>query len=220
MQKTKDFKREGVVIEPANKAEKSVILLHGLGADAGDLSELANHLQPDTANTRFVFPNAPLMPVTINGGMLMPAWFDILGFSEHSKQDKDGIIEAKMHVDRIISEQHEQGIPHENIFIGGFSQGGALALYAGLHTPQRLGGIIALSTYLPIADSLSPLHQSLPIFLAHGTHDPVLPLAWAKIAKAQLEGYGCEVYWREYPFEHTINYDEVSDLKKWLALKG
>lgn len=219
MQNSKDFNRQVVRIEPVNPAKKAIILLHGLGADAGDLSELATHLQTASADCRFIFPNAPLIPVTINGGMLMPAWFDILGFSENSKQDKEGIAEAKMHIDRLIDEQNAQGIPHDQIFIGGFSQGGALALYAGLHTPARLGGIIALSTYLPIADSLSPLHQSLPVFLAHGTHDPVLPLAWAKIAKAQLEGYGCEVCWKEYPFEHTINYDEVNDLKNWLCLR-
>ncbi|MBI5448139.1 MAG: carboxylesterase [Gammaproteobacteria bacterium] len=216
MQHTKTFLRDTVTVEPSNKARAAVILLHGLGADAGDLSELARHLQLPCDSVRFVFPNAPLLPVSINGGMLMPAWFDILGLTANSKQDKEGILKAKDHIELLIHEENERGIPYEKIYLGGFSQGGALALFAGLHCSKRLGGVIGLSTYLPIADSLSPLHQMLPIFLGHGTHDQVVPFAWGELAAQQLRGFGCEVNWCTFSAEHTITIEEVEKLREWL----
>ncbi len=217
MRHIKKFDREKVVIQPDKMPVASVILLHGLGANAAELSEVANYLQLPEKNIRFVFPNAPLMPVTLNGGMLMPAWYDILGLSATSRQDKEGILEAKTYLDGLIDQEHQHGIPYQRIFLGGFSQGGALALFAGLHCAQRIGGVIGLSTYLPIADSLAPLHRSLPVFLAHGTHDEVLPLAWAKMAREQLQDVGCEVAWHEFAFDHTINQEELLCLSQWLS---
>lgn len=219
MQYMKEFIRNSVVVEPKEKASAVVVMLHGLGADGGDLSELANYLQLTSAPIRFIFPSAPLLPVSLNGGMLMPAWYDILGLTADSRQDKEGILKAKDHIELLIHQEHEKGISYDQIYLGGFSQGGALALYAGLHCSERLGGVIGLSTYLPIADSLSPLHQALPVFLAHGSHDPVVPFAWGEIAAHQLRGFGCEVDWHSFPIEHTINMDEVAKLKQWLELR-
>src|SRR3990167_2848478 len=133
MRHIKNFDREKVVIQPDKMPVASVILLHGLGANAAELSEVSNYLQLPEKNIRFVFPNAPLMPVTLNGGMLMPAWFDILGLSATSRQDKEGILEAKTYLDILIDQEHQHGIPYQRIFLGGFSQGGALPLFSGLH---------------------------------------------------------------------------------------
>lgn len=219
MQNTKEFERESVIVEPDNQAIATVIMLHGLGADAGDLSALAPYLQTKQNNIRFIFPNAPLLPVSLNGGMLMPAWYDILGLTEDSEQDETGIRKAKEQIEVLIHQEKEKGIPYRNIFLGGFSQGGALALFAGLHCSEKIGGIIGLSTYLPIADKLMPRHQALSVFMAHGQFDHVVPMRWAKMAVDALQQFGCNVVWHEFPIEHTINADEVLALKSWIESK-
>ncbi|OGT17003.1 MAG: hypothetical protein A3I12_07280 [Gammaproteobacteria bacterium RIFCSPLOWO2_02_FULL_38_11] len=215
MQNIKEFNRGVVTVDPKNKTATTVILLHGLGADASDLSSMSMYLQSSQENIRFVFPNAPILPVSLNGGVKMPAWFDILGLTEDSEQDEQGIHQAKIFIEALVDHEHSRGIPCERIFLGGFSQGGALALYAGLHSAKKMGGVIGLSTYLPIADKWSPTH-TISVYMAHGKVDPLVPLAWGKMAADHLRNCGCDVTWREYPIAHTICEEELLHLKQWL----
>lgn len=163
-------------IETADNPQYSIIFLHGLGADANDFAPFAQELQlPEDVAIRFVFPNAPVLPVTLNNGIKMPAWYDILGLDRNSNQDEKGIKQSEQMIQQLIEQQIKHGIASENIFLGGFSQGGAMALHTGLRYPEKLGGIIALSTYLPLADLVAAerheTNHETPIFYAHGTFD-------------------------------------------------
>jgi phospholipase/carboxylesterase len=201
-----------------------VIWLHGLGADGNDFAPIVPELvSPDWPSLRFVFPHAPVRPVTVNGGMPMRAWYDILGFDLISRQDEAGIRASIAAVEALIAREHERGVPSERIVLAGFSQGGAIALAAGLRHAQRLAGIVALSTYLPLADSLaderSAANAATPIFWGHGTMDPVVILQRGLDSRTALEALGYAIDWHTYPMPHSVCAEEIADLRAWFGLR-
>jgi phospholipase/carboxylesterase len=169
---------------------------------------------------RFVFPHAPIRPVTVNGGYEMRAWFDILGFDRTAHQDNAGIQATNRILHTLIEQEKSRGIKANRIILAGFSQGAAMALHCGLRYPERLAGIIALSGYLPVADTLaaeiSPANQSIPIFLAHGSFDGIIPVAWAELARDTLQTRHYAVDWKLYPMEHGVCPAEIKDISHWL----
>jgi phospholipase/carboxylesterase len=211
-----------VEIETADHPTHSVIWLHGLGADGHDFAPIVPDLvSPQWPALRFVFPHAPVRPVTINGGMPMRAWYDIFGFDLLSKQDEAGTRQSIAQVDALIAREQERGVPSERILLAGFSQGGAIALAGGLRHPQKLAGIIALSTYLPVAatlaDERSAANANVPIFWGHGTLDPVVILQRGIDSRAALEALGYKVDWHTYPMPHSVCPEEIADLRQWMG---
>ena len=216
---------ETVEVSTGARAQGSVIWLHGLGADGHDFESIVPELGfSGQLSLRFVFPHAPVRPVTINGGMSMRAWYDILTLERGGPQDEAGIRDSSRLLEMLIEREHERGIPYENIVLAGFSQGGAIALHTALRYPHRLAGLMALSTYLPLVDSFdrAVLHnmdaqsQELPIFMAHGSSDPMLPMALGQHAHTILEKAGYEVEWHDYPMAHAICAAEIADVRNWL----
>lgn len=202
----------------------AVIWLHGLGADGHDFEPIVPELvKPQWPAIRFVFPHAPVQPVTINGGMRMRSWYDILGFEPNTPQDETGIRASAAFVERLIAREVERGIPPERIILAGFSQGGVIVLTAGLRHANKLGGIVALSTYLALGDKLAaevaPANRNVPIFMAHGTHDPVIALARAEASRDVLEGLGYTVEWRRYAMPHSVCAAEIGDLGAWFEAR-
>lgn len=200
----------------------SIIWLHGLGADGHDFATIVPELvSAQWPGLRFVFPHAPVRPVTLNGGMPVRAWYDIYGFDRLSRQDEPGTRQSIAQVEALIAREQERGIPSERIFLAGFSQGGAVALAAGLRHAQKLAGIIALSTYLPIADSLaaerSAANAAIPIFWGHGTLDPVVILQRGLESRAALESLGYHIAWHTYPMPHAVFPEEIADLQSWIG---
>ncbi|MHB8353754.1 MAG: alpha/beta hydrolase [Burkholderiales bacterium] len=199
----------------------SVIWLHGLGADGHDFVPVVKELQlPDTLPLRFIFPHAPQRPVTVNNGMVMRAWYDVAYDGLERRPDDAGVVKSANAVNDLIAREIARGIPARRILLAGFSQGGAVALTAGTRYPQRLGGILALSTYLPMPEQLkdtgSEANRSMPIFMAHGQQDNVIPLRMAEASRAQLEAEGYSVAWHAYPMAHSLCMEEVSALSRWL----
>lgn len=216
---------ETVEVSTGARAQGSIIWLHGLGADGHDFESIVPELGfSGQLSLRFVFPHAPVRPVTINGGMSMRAWYDILTLERGGPQDEAGIRDSSRLLEMLIEREHERGIPYENIVLAGFSQGGAIALHTALRYPHRLAGLMALSTYLPLQDSFDRevLHnadaqsQELPIFMAHGSSDPMLPMALGQHAHTILEKAGYEVEWHDYPMAHAICAAEIADIRNWL----
>jgi phospholipase/carboxylesterase len=210
-----------VEIETGKDPQAAVIWLHGLGADGHDFEPIVPALGlPATQPTRFVFPHAPFQPVTINAGAVMRAWYDIYDLEGVRSPDELGLRASQEHVERLVSRERERGIAPSRLVLAGFSQGGALALQTGLRYPERLAGIMGLSTYLPLAHRLgeeaSPANRDVPIFLAHGTADPLIPLARARASRDRLRELGYGVEWREYPIEHAVCPEEIHDLSAWL----
>jgi phospholipase/carboxylesterase len=210
--------------ETAANPVYSVIWLHGLGADGNDFAPIVPELvSPQWPALRFVFPHAPVRPVTINNGMAMRAWYDIHGFDLLARQDEAGMRQSITQVEALIAREQERGVPSERILLAGFSQGGAIALAAGLRYPQKLAGIIALSTYLPIAESLpaerSAANASVPIFWGHGTFDPVVILQRGLDSRTALEAMGYQVEWHTYPMAHSVCAEEIADLGHWIGLR-
>ena len=208
--------------ETAASPAYSVIWLHGLGADGHDFAPIVPELVAvDWPALRFVFPHAPVRPVTVNGGMPMRAWYDIYGFDLVSRQDEAGTRASIAQVEALIAREQERGVPSERILLAGFSQGGAIALAAGLRHPRKLAGIIALSTYLPIADSLaaerSAANAATPIFWGHGTVDPVVILQRGLDSRAALEALGYRVAWHTYLMPHAVCPEEIADLRHWIG---
>jgi phospholipase/carboxylesterase len=215
---------EAVVLEPATPAEASVIWLHGLGADGYDFVPIVHEMRlPAAPVVRFVFPHAPMRAVTINNGMRMRAWYDILALSGAARHDENGIRDSIVLLDRLIRRERERGTPADRIVVAGFSQGGAIALCGALRYPERLAGILALSTYLPLAERLaaeaSSANRDLPILMCHGTHDPVLPIAMGEASRDQLVALGYPVEWRAYPMQHQVCMPEIEDIAAWLRLR-
>jgi phospholipase/carboxylesterase len=199
----------------------SVIWMHGLGADAHDFENLASQLQLNPSlSIRFIFPHAPIRPVSLNGGMKMRAWYDIFGLNAESREDEKGLWETHKQIAELIEQEHLRGIARNRIFLGGFSQGGAQALFTGLRYISVLGGIIGLSTYLPLAKKLvlekDPSKAHFPIFLAHGTNDPVVPFEWGKMVEQILTDLDYSVEWHEYPIAHQLCAQEIVDMRIWL----
>jgi phospholipase/carboxylesterase len=199
----------------------SVIWMHGLGADGYDFENLATELKlPNSLSIRFIFPHAPIRPVTLNGGVKMRAWYDIFGLNAESREDEKGLWESHQQIAELIEQEHLRGIPRKRIFLGGFSQGGALALFTGTRYASELGGIIGLSTYLPLAKKLvlekNPSKIDLPVFLAHGTQDPIVPFEWGKMVYDILSELDYSVEWHEYPIAHQLCAAEMNDIRIWL----
>ncbi len=199
----------------------SVIWLHGLGADGHDFVPVVKELQlPATLPVRFIFPHAPERPVTVNNGMVMRAWYDVAYDGLERRTDDAGILKSVAAVNDLIAREIARGLPSRRIVLAGFSQGGAVALCAGTRYPERLAGILALSTYLPMPEQLastgSEANRSVPIFMAHGQQDTVIPLRMAEASRAHLESLGYPVAWHSYPMAHSLCMEEVEALSQWL----
>lgn len=209
---------DAVMLHPDSPPRAAVIWLHGLGADGHDFAPLVPDLELGDLPVRFVFPHAPVRPVTINGGMRMRAWYDLT--HNLREQDMAGIRESERIVHGFLSREIGAGIPADKIVLAGFSQGGAITLHTGLRYPQRLAGLLALSTYLPLADSFAaearPERKDTPVLMCHGLHDPMLPLALGAWSRDVLKHSGYEVEWREYPMQHQVCTEEIEDIGRWL----
>ncbi len=212
---------ETLEIETAPRPDAAVIWLHGLGADAHDFEPVVPEIVRGGERAwRFIFPNAPIRPVTINGGMAMPAWYDILSLDRGAGEDVEGFRSTDAEMRRLIENEAARGIPAGRIVLAGFSQGGAVSLYSGLRHPQRLAGIVALSCYLPLAATLSaeraPANEGAQIFMAHGISDPMLPLALGLNSRQALTRMGYAVEWHQYPMAHSVCEAEIGDIRAYL----
>jgi len=210
-----------VEVEPGRPADAAVILMHGLGADGHDFESLVPELQlPDSPAIRWVFPHAPVRPVTLNGGMRMRAWYDILAIDRSADEDEAGIRDARDCIRGLVKRERERGIAADRIVLAGFSQGGAMALFTALREPERLAGVLALSTYMPLASALGeeahPANAAVPIFMAHGTFDPIVPLFLGEGTSRLLRERGYEVDFRTYPMPHSLCAEEIGDIRDWL----
>jgi phospholipase/carboxylesterase len=210
---------EALEIETGPSPRAAVIWLHGLGADGHDFEPIVPELgMPAAPAVRFVFPHAPLQPVAINRGAVMRAWYDVTG---DGRQDAEGIRASQVRVEALIARERARGIAARSIVLAGFSQGGAMALHTGLRHPERLAGILALSCYLPLPETLereaSQASRDVPIFMAHGTQDPVIPLSWAMRSSDRLIALGYAVEWHEYPMPHSVCAEEIADIGRWLT---
>jgi phospholipase/carboxylesterase len=214
---------ERVVLVPqGTEPSACVIWLHGLGADGYDFVPLVPELRlPASLPVRFVFPHAPVRAVTINGGARMRAWYDILGFTPGVAQDAAGIHASTALIERLIIEERSAGIPAARIVLAGFSQGGAIALYTALHHAAPLAGVLALSTYLPLGESLEDVaaNPKPPILMCHGRYDPVLPIELADRAREVLRKHGYPVEWHEYSMQHQVCAEEVAAIAAWLRAR-
>jgi phospholipase/carboxylesterase len=210
---------DSIEICSAAHPDASIIWLHGLGADGSDFVPVAQELALPFA-VRFVFPHAPVMPVTINGGYVMPAWYDIVDNDIAGNQDEAGIRMSAAELDALIENEQFRGVAANRIVLAGFSQGGAIVLQAALRYPKKLAGVLALSTYLPLAAKLdmekSAANLALPIFMAHGVADTVIPMMAAARSGEQLVAQGYEVEWHEYPMAHSVCPQEIDDIRRFL----
>lgn len=209
-----------LIIEPKGTAKSAVIWLHGLGADAHDFEGIVPFLPTKACATRMIFPNAPSRPVTINGGFVMPAWYDISD-TNFRNADQQGIEQSRQTIQALIDEQITAGIDSEKIVVAGFSQGGAIALHAGLRCPHKLAGILALSCYVlerdKHAEQIHATNQKTPIWMAHGTHDAVVPYQLGESSAKFLEDNGHNVTFMSYPMAHEVSMPEITALAGWLA---
>jgi phospholipase/carboxylesterase len=212
---------EAVEIQTGREPVASVIWLHGLGADGHDFEPIVPELvRPGERALRFVFPHAAVRPVTINNGFAMRAWYDIVGIDRRSAEDEPGIRASQARITELILRENGRGIPSERIVLAGFSQGGAMALFAGVRYPQKLAGIMGLSCYQVLAGKFAaerqPANASTPVFMAHGVQDPVVPLLMGEDACRQLQGAGYPVEWHAYSMPHSVCPQEVGDISAWL----
>ena len=212
---------QNIEIETAPNPQVAVIWLHGLGADGNDFVPLVNELDlSGLPGIRFVFPHAKTMPVTINGGYVMRAWYDITGAELTRREDEGGLRASQRDVEALIAREKARGIPASRIILAGFSQGCAMTLQTGLRHPEKLAGMLCLSGYLPLAtvagQERTPESLATPIFMAHGTHDNVVPFARARESKEVLAALGYQVEWHEYPMQHSLCLEEVQDISKWI----
>lgn len=213
--------QETLILEPAQPASACVIWLHGLGADRFDFQPVAEALQGVLPGVRFVLPQAPTRPVTLNGGWSMPSWYDILAIQPERALDLDQLEESAGSVLALIESQRASGIPAGRIFLAGFSQGGAVVLHAAFRRwAGELGGVLALSTYAPTFDDsrqLGAIQQRHPVLCLHGAHDEVVPTALGRRAHDWLAERGVTVAWRSYPMGHEVVNEEIRDIALWLA---
>lgn len=210
-----------IVIETGDQPTHSILWMHGLGADGNDFVPIVQELDLQSSmHIRFVFPHAPLQPISINNGAVMRAWYDIPRQDLSCEEDTTGIHASQSAVEILISREKENGIKPENIVLAGFSQGGALALHTGLRYPDKLAGILVLSSYLPLSKTLTAdaprSNITTQIFMAHGHNDPVIPLDLAILSKQKLLGLGYSVKWNLYQMEHSVCSEEITDVSKWL----
>ena len=213
-----------VEIETAPNPQHAVIWLHGLGADGHDFEPIVPELVDRSwPALRFVFPHAPVRPVTINGGMPMRAWYDITGMEIAQRQDEVGMRASIAQLEELITRERGRGVASKNILLAGFSQGGAIALAGGLRHAEALGGIIALSTYLPLAEKtageLSAANKAIAIFQAHGTFDPIVPLPLGAMSRDRLVQFGYQIEWHSYPMAHQVCAEEIADLRNFISAR-
>jgi phospholipase/carboxylesterase len=212
---------ETVEVETGQNPTATVIWLHGLGADGHDFEPIVPELvRRGERPLRFVFPHALVRPVTINGGYQMRAWYDIIGIDRHSEQDEVGIRGSDAAIRALIKRENERGVPTSSIVLAGFSQGGAMSIFTGTRLTEKLAGIMALSCYMLMASSFdaerSEANQGTPIFMAHGTQDPVVPVQLGDETRRKLEAAGYAVEWRTYPMPHSVSPDEIQRIAAWL----
>jgi phospholipase/carboxylesterase len=210
-----------VEIETGPQPKATVLWLHGLGADGHDFEPIVPALvRPGERALRFVFPHAPVQPVTINGGMAMPAWYDILGFDRHAGQDEKGIRASDSAVRALIRRENERGIATDRIVLAGFSQGGAISLFTGTRLQEKLAGIMGLSCYMLLGPTLaaerSDANASTPIFMGHGLNDPIVDVRLGEETRRSLEAAGYRVQWHTYPMPHSVCPEEVEHIAAWL----
>ena len=199
----------------------SVIWLHGLGADGNDFVPVVDELGlPPQLAVRFIFPHAPMQPVTINSGFIMRAWYDVFNQDMSFREDEAGVRRSQQEIEKLITIEKDRGIGASRIVLAGFSQGGAIALQTGLRHPERLAGIMALSSYLPLASTLaaeaSAANRNVPIFMAHGTADPLIPLPLASLSREHLKQQGYQVEWHQYLMPHSVCLEEIQEIGQWL----
>ncbi|MDX8404027.1 MAG: dienelactone hydrolase family protein [Mariprofundaceae bacterium] len=211
-----------VELQTGAKPSATVIWLHGLGADGHDFEPIVPELNlPDALSVRFVFPHAPSIPVSINSGYIMPAWYDIKHADIGYEQDERGILESSRLIQMMIDREEMHGIASSRIILAGFSQGGAMALHVGLRQGESLAGILALSCYLPLAESIEQEMRSetvkSPIFMAHGVEDPVVPFELGDHSHHKLQSLGYAVEWHSYPMEHTVCHEEIIKIGQWIT---
>ncbi len=211
-----------IIIEPSVEATHTIIWLHGLGADGHDFVDIVAELQlPKQHGIRFIFPNAPIRPVTINANLPMRAWFDVYSLTDLNREDEKGIRESQAELEKLIENEIEHGIPSKHVVLAGFSQGGALALFTGLRYPKPLGGIIALSTYLPLMNLLAKeahvANSKTAIFLTHGDADEVIPTPLSTLTRDCLLQLHYPVDWHLYSKGHAVCQQEILDISQWLG---
>lgn len=214
---------ETVEIESGANPTAAIIWMHGLGADANDFVPIVKELDlRDCPAIRFVFPNAPQIPVTLNGGYIMRAWYDIAaaGIDINKREDETGLRLSQQHIDALIARENSRGIPTDKIILAGFSQGCAMSLQTGLRHPQKLAGIMGLSGYVPLADKVAEerhiANQDTSIFLVHGTSDPVIPIQRAQQSRDLLLSLGYKIEWHDYWMQHSVSPQEIIDIGNWL----
>lgn len=216
------------IVEVGGEAQVdgTVIWLHGLGADGHDFEPIVPELNLAAhADIRFVFPHAPVRPVTINGGVPMRAWYDVISLDKSGPQDEAGIRDSAASLLQLIERERERGVDASRIVLAGFSQGGAIAMHTAMRVPQRLAGLMALSTWMPLAstigeevvDNSESQPRELPVLMVHGTFDPLLPLAAGQHAREIMQDAGFKVQWHEYPMAHAVCAEEISEIRKWLV---
>ena len=217
---------EAVEIETGPSPAGSVIWLHGLGADGHDFEPIVPELGlPSELPLRFVFPHAPVRPVTLNGGMQMRAWYDIVSMDVEGRADEAGVRDSSVRLGALVDSERQRGIPEEKIILAGFSQGGAVVLHHALRSPLRFAGIMALSTYLPlpgtvqaeVIDADDAGNIDVPAFMAHGSEDPMVPYAGGRHAADMLEAIGYDVSWHEYPMAHAVCAQEIADISRFIV---
>ena len=210
---------ETVEVETGDQPIGSVIWLHGLGADGRDFEPIVPELSlPAELPLRFVFPHAPVRPVTINGGMAMRAWYDILSLDSEGRADAEGVHQSTALLEALIDREIERGITPDRIVVAGFSQGGAIAINAVLHSRLRLAGLMALSTYIPLPGELAASrgNRELPVFMGHGSFDPMIQMQWGRASADSLAKAGFTVEWHDYPMAHAVCPEEINDIRAWL----
>jgi phospholipase/carboxylesterase len=211
-----------IELATGDSPNSSVIWLHGLGADGNDFVPVVDELGlPPQLAVRFIFPHAPMQPVTINGGFVMRAWYDVFNQDMSFREDEIGMRRSQLEIEKLITKEKDRGIGVSRIVLAGFSQGGAMALQTGLRYPERLAGIMALSSYLPLAMTLaaeaSAANRDVPIFMAHGAADPLIPLPLASLSRERLKQQGYRVEWHQYPMPHSVCLEEIQDIGRWLT---
>ncbi|HEY7652871.1 MAG TPA: alpha/beta hydrolase-fold protein [Methylomirabilota bacterium] len=213
---------DALEIETAPNPDAAVVWMHGLGADGHDFEPIVPELGlPARPGIRFVFPHAPLRPVTINQGHVMRAWYDIRALAGVRREDEAGVRQSARQIEALMERERQRGIASRRLVLAGFSQGGAMALHVALRYPERLAGILALSCFLPLGSTLaaeaSPANGDVPIFWAHGVHDPMVPLAMAEQGREQVGSLGYRIEWHQYPIPHSVCAEEIADVARWLG---
>lgn len=211
-----------IELETGARPDAAVIWLHGLGADGNDFVPIVEEMRlPSSLSIRFVFPHAPVRPVTLNGGMPMRAWYDIHGSDLATRSDLGGVRQSQKQIQALIARETGRGVAAQRVVLAGFSQGGAVALHAGLRHDERLAGIIALSTYLvdigEFVNEVSAANRDTPIFMAHGTQDPMVRLEWGEASRRALEAAGFSVEWHTYRMQHAVVWEEIEAVRDFLS---